>query len=246
MKERPILFSGPMVRALLDGSKTQTRRVVHNPHRNDGGWVVQDCGKGWWPYRSHDGESGCYLDRQKDGDYYSEAPLRCPYGQPGDRLWVRETWGLHAYADESDWLKGGCTALDLEDSVIAYRADWGTMQDSCHWRPSIHMPRAASRITLEVTGVRVERLEDISEADAIAEGIELQPEPVIAGGWSGENRFTLKGMGTGACAGDVSWTAPTAAELYQRLWESINGPGSWEANPWVWVIEFKRVEGDAA
>ena len=209
VRERPILFNGPMVRALLDGSKTQTRRVVNNTHRNDGGFVLQDYGKGWWPYRSHDGESGCYLDRRKDGDYYNEAPLRCPYGRPGDRLWVRETW-----------------ARDDEDGAVFYRADLGTNSGAddwernrldgapkYRWRPSIHMPRWASRITMEIVSVRVERLQDITRGDAMAEGC---PFPNMADG-----------------SDPLKW--------YAELWEQINGPGSWAANPWVWVIEFKRI-----
>ncbi len=214
MKTKPILFSGPMVRALLDGSKTQTRRVFKAKNG------------GVWPHKN-------------DLPGMHQIMRNCPYGHRigGDRLYVRETWAApHAY----DHLP---PRLIPKDARIHYAAteDRGGLL----WRPSIHMPRWASRITLEIAGVRVERLEDISEADAIAEGIERLPEPVIAGGWSGENRFTLKGMGTGACAGDVSWNAPTAAELYQRLWESINGPGSWDANPWVWVVEFRRVNAEA-
>lgn len=204
MKERPILFSAPMVRAILSGTKTQTRRVVQNPHRNDGGFVLQDYGKGLWPYRSHDGESGCYLDRQKDGDYYSEAPLRCPYGQPGDRLWCRETW------------------LTVNGDDTFYRADYlhdpaGDRAHGVAWKPSIHMHRSRSRITLEVTGVRVERLQDISTADAEAEG------------WPGPD-----------AENSISSTYPIA--WYSKLWESINGPESWAANPWVWCVSFRRLE----
>ena len=179
MKERPILFSAPMVRALLAGTKTQTRRTCNHPGLKDLSYIV-NCGDGWW------------------GDEEGDFQARCPYGQPGDRLWVRET-----FCD--DWL--------ADAGGVAYRADGGMdaeMFDAgCTWRPSIHMPRSLSRITLEVTGVRVERLQDISEADAIAEGT-----PFPFGGWVGG---------------------------YQKLWESINGPGSWDLNPWVWVVEFKRV-----
>ena len=194
MKERPILFSAPMVRALLAGTKTQTRRVIKPQHlaffNQDAAAMLSD---------------------------WNERPL--PYGQTGDRLWVREAWGLHAYGDDTDWLKGGCTAMDLDDHVIAYRADWGPLQDGCHWRPSIHMPRHASRITLEVTGVRVERLRDISAADALAEGIPNTSGEI----WRDADTLTV-------------------INDYKDLWESINGPGSWDANPWVWVIEFRRVE----
>ena len=163
MTERPILFSAPMVRAILDRTKTQTRRVV------------------------------------KLKPDYMETFLRlpnkvacCPYGQPGGRLWVRETF------EDCE------SALH---SCVLYRADGGT--PGTKWTPSIHMPRWASRITLEITGVRVERLQDISEEDAISEGT-----PFPCGGWVGG---------------------------YQKLWESIHGPGSWDLNPWVWVVEFKRV-----
>jgi hypothetical protein len=160
------------------------------------------------------------------GGEWGQRPM--PYGQPGGRLWVREAFFPEVAGDRDFpvWYRA------TEEDEFPYRE---------RWKSSIHMPRWASRITLEVTGVRVERLQDISEADAIAEGIERLPDPVIDGGWSGPNRFTLKGMGSAACAGYVSWNAPTATELYRRLWESINGPGSWEANPWVWVVEFKRL-----
>lgn len=222
MKERPILFSAPMVRALLAGTKTQTRRMMKNPPI----WNTEYQPNGWQWIGKNPGEPALtkWPDAAKIG---REIAIRatCPYGQPGDRLWVREAWGLHAYGDDTDWLKGSCTELDLDDHVIAYRADWGPLQDSCHWRPSIHMPRAASRITLEVTGVRVERLQDISEADAQAEGArECDPvsgREVLLAGPSQRGSFRLH---------------------YRDIWESINGPESWAANPWVWVVEFKRVE----
>jgi hypothetical protein len=192
MKERPILFSGPMVRALLAGTKTQTRRIVK---ARDLEWM--DVHQGL---------------REPDN------AERCPYGQPGgDRLYVRETWAApHAY----DHLP---PRLIPQDSRIHYAAteDRGGLL----WRPSIHMPRWASRITLEVTGVRVERLQDINEADARAEGITDggclncgEPEPCN-------------------CAAPQ----PDARDAFVHLWMSINGPDSWAANPLVWVVEFKPV-----
>ena len=172
MKERPILFSGPMVRALLDGSKTQTRRVIKPRHlaffNQNAAAMLND---------------------------WNERPL--PYGKPGDRLWVRETWH-----DASSSLH----------SCALYRAD-GIDLHWDKWTPSIHMPRWASRITLEITSVRVERLQDISEADAQAEGI--------------TSAECLE------CDGFVN--------AFSKLWEQINGPGSWDANPWVWAIEFRRL-----
>ncbi len=212
MKERPILFSGAMVRALLDGTKTQTRRVLKPAPQ----MVTHNTITTW------DGTPAALqhqLDRMGKG---------CTYGQPGDKLWVREAWGLHAYGDDTDWLKGGCSAMDLDDHVIAYRADWGPLQDSCHWRPSIHMPRAASRIALEITSVRVERLQDISESDAVAEGIEQMPCAV-----PDTRLWRNYDPGNG-------WTPSLAIpqNSFRSLWESINGHDSWDENPWVWVVEF--------
>lgn len=227
MKERPIIFSAPMVRALLSGTKTQTRRAVSHSGLKDLSYIV-NCGDGWL------------------GDEEGDFQARCPYGQPGDRLWVRETF---------DFLPSGGPD-EPQDCEIVY---WATGSHEPRTapsgynpmiyghekvRPSIHMPRWASRITLEVTGVRVERLQEISEVDAMAEGITRLTEPLPPRRWSGPNRFTLKGMGSGACAGSVSLNAPAAEDLYRRLWESINGPGSWDLNPWVWVVEFKRLPED--
>jgi hypothetical protein len=189
IRERPILFSAPMVRALLDGSKTQTRRVIKMPPSWDC-IVYADWGNGFWPYRSDDGESPNYDN--------NEIPLNCPHGQPGDRLWVRETWAPHP---------------DFPRSVgrTVYRADPECEHDVARWYPSIHMRREYSRILLEIVSVRVERLIAITYEDARAEGVDLTI-------WSG-----------------------IAINGYKALWESINGSGSWSANPWVWVIEFKRV-----
>lgn len=244
IKERPILFSAPMIPPILADIKTQTRRLI-KPVGNDEGFVVQDYGDGFWPYRSEDGESGFYRDRH---GYDMEERIKCPYGQPGARLWVRETWG---YRCSSSTQQSG-----LFMNTIGYRADdarqtFGPMPmdgvglpqqrerapDEPHekweaylnrywrqWRPSIHMPRWASRITLEVTDVKVERLQDISEEDAMAEGI------------------VNAGDGNGYQLADTSHYAGTASESYASLWESINGPGSWDANPWVWCVSFKRLE----
>lgn len=204
MRERPILFSSPMVRAILAGTKTQTRRVV-KPVGDDDSFVLQDYGDGWWPYRSDDGES------PMKGD--NEIPHACPYGHPGDRLWVRETWrvcGGREYEYQQDRSQVMYRATHQEDG---FPLTW----ESYVWRPSIFMPRWASRITLEVTGVRVERLQDISIADAMAEGVV-------------ETNANLRGLEP--C---MEWRY-----AYEDLWRQINGPDSWDANPWVWVIEFRR------
>lgn len=187
MKERPILFSGPMVRAILDGRKTQTRRIVKPQPTKLAGPNFD----------------GLWSDAIDPVVRY----FACPYGQPGDRLWVRETF---AYTDSS---------INDQPGWV-YRAtdpDWSSME-GFRWKPPIFCTRSASRITLEITGVRVERLNDISEADAIAEGVTI----------------------TDSIVRDDSVHASRAwVESYRQLWEQINGAGSWEVNPWVWVIEFK-------
>ena len=202
MKSRPILFSAPMVRALLAGTKTQTRRPLR-----EGAWldpkegVIRMCSVG-------NGVTG----------FQSVA---CPYGVPGDQLWVREQFaGSIAYERHGYPLREW-------GNKIWYCADGEPR--SGQWtrpRPSIHMPRSLSRITLELTDVRVERLQDISEADALAEGVTPKWEP----GCSGRLMEAIGGF-----------SFRPAASAYADLWEQINGAGSWDANPWVWCLSFKRV-----
>ena len=195
MKERPILFSAPMVRAILDGRKTQTRRIVNKKHL---------------PFLAN--ITGNFLDGK-----WNQRPL--PYGKPGDRLWVRESFNH----DGNHYIY----AADLNDA--------GVQKWAAKWKPSIHMPRSASRILLEITGVRVERLQDISEEDAIAEGISRVPfRP--CDGWP-----ICDGYMVGKDDG-VTGLAAKASTAYKKLWESINGPGSWDLNPWVWVVELKVLE----
>tara|TARA_E500000305_G_scaffold106512_1_gene105244 strand:+ start:447 stop:1016 length:570 start_codon:yes stop_codon:yes gene_type:complete len=186
-RERPILFNGDMVRAILEGRKTMTRRVMkHQPGE------VTAVGR---PLFFQDGDTG------------RRVSPKCPYGQQGDHLWVRET-----FADEA-----GDTRKYLGDHIY-YRADGdGVDLQGGFWTPSIYMPRWASRITLEVTGVRVERLQDISEVDAHNEGITLDMLP-----YNPADQHPCR-----------TW--------FRGLWEQINGPGSWDANPWVWVVEFRRL-----
>ena len=192
MNERPILFNAPMVRALLAGTKAQTRRIF-KPDR-----MTWDANGRYTTYAMRGGE----LSTTGSGPFKPSSWLHyCPYGQPGDRLWVRESFARVP------------TACGSEDIVFA--ADYQDGSDRAagvRYTPSIHMPRWASRITLEITGVRVERLQDISEADAIAEGVYTDP----------------------ACP---------AYDAYAQLWDEINGLGSWEANPWVWVVGFHRING---
>ena len=224
MKEKPILMSGPMVRAILDGRKTQTRRIVKLPDTAS-------------PHASFH-----HLDLLDAAVFSDGSCVRYPYAR---RLWVKETWGF----------RGTCwnnQKPDVEEIFIEYAADfcknaivkphkfWESPECKLpkqreqkkaedrydynsyltrywrQWRPSIYMQRWMSRITLEVTAVRVERLQDISESDVIAEGV----LPC-----------------THTAAGEAGKFWPT----YRSLWESINGPGSWDANPWVWAITFKRI-----
>jgi hypothetical protein len=201
-KERPILFSGAMVRAILDGRKTQTRRVC-KPAANLTAVVrVQDP--------NERGQRPPYWTPGWFGDEDGEAQFYCPYGEPGDRLWVRETWGFNP--DFPGMHGRAC-----------YRADPGHEYDGIKWKPSIHMPRSACRLVLEITGVRVARLNDCSPADAIAEGIAPELD-----GW-----MDYGNPGCQMCLDPV--------DSYRTLWDSINGAGAWAANPWVWVIEFRRV-----
>lgn len=215
MKERPILFSGAMVCALLAGTKTQTRRAL-NARSLDLLDAAAKCGEchelgDTNPIRPND--MACYVQF-------------CPYGQLGDRLWVREAWTHDARSLEE------CRAAheDLMGGMSYgpyYRATEAA-PDTLKWRPSIHMPRWASRILLEITDVRIERLQDISESDAEAEGCD---------------RLTWNGQ-PGA-ADLIDWPLKTTdrpwANGYALLWESINGDGAWAANPWVWAVSFKRV-----
>lgn len=230
VKERPILFSPAMIRALLDGKKTQTRRIVKADfHHGPGMAKITPINNEFllerWPEAERSFNNFGRCDR-----------IRCPYGVPGDRLWVRETFGVwrktSVYCDEFEVGKEatrGMTLVEHEaeyghnDLNIAYRAD---ADDEGPWYPSIFMPRWASRTTLEITDVRVQRLKDISEEDALAEGIVWRTGP----------RYSASDDH------NMEWDRPTDA--YRELWESINGEGSWSANPWVWVVEFRRVDGE--
>lgn len=235
MKERPILFSGPMVRAILEGRKTQTRRVV-KPQSD-----TEIHGEPYW-------NVGGFRFRPHAQPQVSGNPIKCQFGQPGDRLWVRETF-QEFFDDEipdgrTRAVRGhmGVPAQPNRISYVAFRADGEIPASAEHgealWRPSIFMRRWASRITLEVTAVRVERLQDISDDDAELEGITRERGIVGCHCNGGVHTEVMGDLYFSDMGGDGFEFASSA---YRQLWESINGPGSWAANPWVWVIEFKRV-----
>ncbi|HBP5766344.1 hypothetical protein CJU20_09960 [Pseudomonas aeruginosa] len=228
-RERPILFNDQMVRAILEGRKTVTRRVM-KPQP-----MPSKSGGHNWPCKVH--QSMLHVERELqngEGCWCGLAEAACPYGQPGDRLWVREAWQGPLISDEEQaanqsWWKD--MTKFQNPGHCAYRAsgDDNEYVDPdgyfhCKWKPSIHMPRWASRILLEITAVRVERLQDISEEQALAEGVRGEPCD-----------HTRQ-----ACA-DIGCWGDTAKGAFGFLWESLNGEGSWAANPWVWVVEFKRV-----
>ncbi|MBD8669783.1 hypothetical protein OQ519_25025 [Pseudomonas lurida] len=214
IKERPILFSAPMVRAILEGRKTVTRREVKKR-------AALDClAAGFEP---------AFLALPGNADL-------CPYGKPGDRLWVRETFafadksGSHDAAPDDHW-RPARPGMEPEIYRCWYRASDGHTADG-FWKPSIHMPRWASRILLEITDVRVERLQDITEKQALAEGIvgvPFRPDD----GWP-----ICTGYMVGPDDGKTGLQT-TAAKAFAGLWDSVGG--NWNANPWVWVVEFKRV-----
>lgn len=215
-RERPILFSGPMVRAILAGSKTQTRRIVKPQPllTADMGWIQPRGSQEKTPDAVNDPPYG-------RGEALWKSESMCPYGRTGERLWVRETFG-----DRADYAAIGALRKDR----YYYEADG--RKSGWKYRPSIHMPRAASRITLEITGVRVERLNEISDSDAFAEGCQVIPprQPNTKPGYVFE--------GTRADRCNLCHKSPQTA--FACLWDEIHGEDSWESNPWVWVVEFQR------
>ncbi|HHH0459672.1 TPA: hypothetical protein ACPZJF_000342 [Yersinia enterocolitica] len=212
VKEKGILFNAEMVQAILSGRKTQTRRIVKCNFQDIG--FNHDMGQEW-PWSE---------DCEHAEDYWHP----CPLGKPGDQLWVRETFGKYRAAP----------------SGFVYRAD-GELPcgDPERWTPSIHMPRWASRINLMITGVRVERLNDISEQDAMAEGITAK-EVIIETRYEGGGHVEITAERFFFVGGDDEGYE-SAEEAFAELWDSIYGQKegeSWQANPWVWVINFERME----
>jgi hypothetical protein len=193
IKERPIRLYPHEVRGILDGRQTQLRRIMKP---QPAPWVTDMYAEETLDFSSKTDRWILNGKTEKNSDW-ATGFIRCPYSQPGTRLWVRETWG------------------PIHKDVYIYRADYhdGRHPLKWDWRPSIHMPRAASRILLEITDVRCERLQDIRRGDSMAEGC---PFPNMAKG-------------------------PDPRLWFSELWQSINGPESWDANPWVFVIEFRKL-----
>ena len=220
--ERGMIFNGEMVRAILDGRKTQTRRII------------KDCTVGRDPISKF-----IQIGKKFIGCYPEDIPelIRecCTYGVPGDRIWVRETFQgplfdfeqMEAYQEDSSKFK--------KPEFCVYKADGKPAPEffdaddnlHCGWRPSIHMPRWASRITLEITGVRLEQLKSISEEEARSEGVARLREGFWKHYQPGWTQHQLSARGS-----------------FATLWDSIYGSGEWDRNPWVWVVEFNRIEGD--
>ena len=187
VKECPIIFSGEMVRAILDGRKTQTRRIIKPQPEHVWGFGVR-----------HDDPEYFSAHVRYSGGHQPDPWIHCPYGKPGDSLWVRETWSELIHGEKA-----------------IYRSGYGKYAPLITWKPSIFMPRWASRISLEITGVRVERLVDITDSDCYAEGITSLQNDIL-----GEPYYSFK-----------------------ELWDRINAKRGYlfASNPWVWVIEFKRI-----
>ncbi|MDR6350870.1 hypothetical protein [Pantoea sp. SORGH_AS_0659] len=225
MRERGIIFNAEMVRAVLEGRKTQTRRIMKvQPESNQLGLLRitastnrSDTGKYHW------------AESNATGNHVRSKLFACPFGAVGDRLWVREAFRVHSRPTDVATLVYKSSEKQSwthqTHRVPIEKCNKPAVVDK--WTPSIHMPRWASRITLEITGVRVERLWDITEDDAKAEGC------------------TFEALRFQPGTREVEEMGHTAVYQFGGLWQSIYGEESWQANPWVWVIEFKRVEGDA-
>ncbi len=219
MREHPIPFIGPMVQAILDGRKTMTRRVVKNPFYNCPECFSCSVKHNYEQLHNADGtpnDAAFYFGEEPylkvlscEHTQESGGRVRCLYGEPGDRLWVRETWG---YAKEAD----PHTGKFMPRYKATHKGD-----DVIKWHPSIHLRRIDARITLEITGVRVERVQDISTRDAVREGVVIEGSGML----------------------DACDIASQARERFRDLWDSLNAKRGygWDANPYVWVIEFKRI-----
>lgn len=238
MTDRPIIFSAPMIRALLAGTKTQTRRTSGLTDVNfcPDAWTLHSVGAlGYMAKASAKGKFGATFESRKiELGALTVCPQRLPYA-PDDRLWVREAHSLHnaqgqGREDGKRWGPWGGlpTVVSPDGTEIAYFREGFDRSGAPRWRPSIHMPRWASRITLTVTDVRVQRVQNITEADAMAEGI----VPVTAP--NGHTTYQIPGLLCGQ----------TAIRAYAILWDTLHGPGAWRSNPWVEAVSFTVHQGN--
>lgn len=233
VKESPLFFNAPMVRAVLDGRKSQTRRIM-DPQPE----IHPDSeGKHWWPAKAF--QSMLTIEDCALPGYEDLAGNACPLGGRGDRLWVREATEIDKQtsdavvlsrycADRAPVLMSGCDDAKFNGTI----AHWDYSRRT---RPSIHMSRWACRLVLEIASVRVERLQNISEADAVAEGVGIVTDHMKASSAYGMYYCPMPD-------GKIHYS-DSAVELLKRLWLMIYGVESWDANPWVWVLEFKRITG---
>lgn len=237
--ERPIIFKDDMVRAILEGLKIQTRRIMKpQPVIGDDGWFR-------WDGHKPNSKYGAYASNQVDLKSISIfVGVSCPYGRPGDRLWVREA---HAFVPQTAYRcsTGIYQQINPSDDYEAcvYRENFDRSR-SFPWRPSIHMPRWASRITLEITDVRVERLQDISEEDAMAEGARHFPDLPGTSPYEQDDRWSMETPDScDKCLGNARMAfANYFCKITGNAPKGLHDPRPWDANPWVWVIEFRRVD----
>ncbi len=225
MKEHPIIFGGPMIKTILEGSKTMTRRPIKLKD------IDENCK--WCHGKGYE-----YIDCQNElSGYDYRRPCRCmmprcPYGIPGDRLWVRESFWIAEM--EGQGIGNQFLVYDEEMDKEPHPSKLRPTFDM-KWghNPSIHMPRWASRITLEVTEVRVKKLQQITEEDAKSEGVEIMQRPPSVGGGT---QYLAP-----ACGDRPSYWEYSASTAFMYLWETIYGKDAWDNNPWVWVISFKKL-----
>ena len=218
MKETGLMFKAPLVRAILSGQKTQTRRIAKDVRHPDlGNWYAP----------------GALV---LEGDPQHVIHRACPWGQPGDRIYVRETFAMDDNGDY-EWPVFCADGVPLPELPPS--------RGPSRWKPAIHMPKSLARIWLEVTGVRVERLQDITEADADAEGCERLDAERYERDWTlcpkcgGTRLHDALGSGGGVIHDVDCLECDTYVKRFRHLWESTGG--DWSANPWVWVIDFKRI-----
>jgi len=234
MKEIPILFSTPMVQAILEGRKTMTRRTRGLEKTN------QDPDKYLCAGTYHILTDSRFEAFFVDPETMDKIESKCHYGLPGDVLWVRETWCLTQPKDPETYYFGyKCGIQTYSTFEASSKFDFA---DPDIWKPSIHMPKEAARIWLQVEQIRVERLRDISEEDAIAEGVEKTSIKLIEldNHNSLENAYRHYPNEHGELDGiRIGYVADTAKLSFESLWTSINGRQSWDLNPWVWVVKFK-------